>query len=543
MNSESNKSCVVCMNSFNETDRQNLVLHCGHDFCSSCLISLHESGRHKCPNCRADWAQLELSAIAGLKCQACATGREVQEVSKEKACLCKSHNLPFVYWYDERKVFYCNQCVVEEVPVKLVLIDAAIPLIAADIAEKVDVATEQSKKDVKKLQNVIEEVKEKIANTTLFQASLESTKNYLENMLSDLESTISERSNVTTVTEKLKKDCLEFKSEADLGIVVDAKATLDELIQPSVLPLMDESKLAMCNIVSSHAALSLIDSNVPRDPQSVATALIDNLLTHDESVLRLLIEKISKDHRKNLTSHWVVDDKNYLLALLALAHGTKPTAVTLIGHYDRPHALPKWVVDAVAKAAKGCDVVIRFLDSFYKPQLARNNRKELKSFLSEGCTPKQFWGHLDAEGISSLPTSVTIVGLAINSPAEALAVSNLKPRKQLSFLYVAVGNCVSAIDLKPLPGGVRKGLHFFGLTDDEIHRVRPAVNALVPNLSLCSLCLPNCQLTAAGLTSLAQLLKGVTVVYFCIELPKPWNTDVRKVIKSILKPVTNHVLW
>ena len=48
---------------------------------------------------------------------------------------------------------------------------------------------------------------------------------------------------------------------------------------------------------------------------------------------------------------------------------------------------------------------------------------------------------------------------------------------------VGVGK-VRAQQLKPLPHGLNKRVHFYGLTDTDVLRVRPAIDALVPQRSV-----------------------------------------------------------
>ena len=46
--------CGICFESYHPTTRVVRFLPCGHDYCESCLLTLHEDGLIICPDCRAE---------------------------------------------------------------------------------------------------------------------------------------------------------------------------------------------------------------------------------------------------------------------------------------------------------------------------------------------------------------------------------------------------------------------------------------------------------------------------------------------------------
>ena len=47
--------CWICNNDYNNTDRKQLMLPCGHSPCKQCLTKLQNMGNHFCPLCRKSW--------------------------------------------------------------------------------------------------------------------------------------------------------------------------------------------------------------------------------------------------------------------------------------------------------------------------------------------------------------------------------------------------------------------------------------------------------------------------------------------------------
>lgn len=415
------ESCEICMKSFTDYDRKAVALPCGHDFCLTCLVRLKTAGSRKCPKCRGDWAELEVQALPGMALDTEAQGEEEDDLLAKLLKgndRCRKHELAYDFWSRQRKDFYCKKCVIElglSIS-ELQLIDDAVPMIKADIGDRVVEANEQLEEDSKAVNDFHDDCSKVLKFVSNFREQFQKLEEKLKEFITNAEILRAKRFNDSVLANKVNKEKEKIKSEADISIMVSSRATLDSLKQPCVLPVLQEQESLLCNIACTYM------ENAGTDELHSSASLISGLMkATGNSALPLKKAALDAGELKE-KGVWIVDSTNCLAALLALTD-RQPSLLRLTSSLDEPEVLPAAAFTAVVQAARDCDIRLALDHSFVRPEHHGTDQDMLEHILTNpSLSLTHFFGHLEAANIAKLPTTVTHLGLVISSAAIATAM-------------------------------------------------------------------------------------------------------------------------
>lgn len=212
------------------------------------------SGKQKCPNCRHDWAEMDVRTFPGLEALAPALlldQDEEDDVGKKKSMhdCCEKHSMPYGFWAVELKEFFCRKCTKENRHADIELIEEAVLQIKAALAFEVPEAKIKIGKDLVLLDGMHGTfIKKRNCVKTILQEIM-TLNNDLKQAIEEIVVFKSQVLKNATYTEKMLSKIEDIQSPADLTMAMECKSTLKRFMAPLSFPATNLLQTLLCNIV------------------------------------------------------------------------------------------------------------------------------------------------------------------------------------------------------------------------------------------------------------------------------------------------------